>query len=71
MGYLTSHDDMKDAGLLLDPDHVGGGAHDRTKVHRGERGVAQHRARAVVLGSTLQQHWPKIWNRLSNSNNNT
>ena len=42
MGYLTSHDDMKDAGLLLDPDHVRGSAHDRTKVHRGEGGVAQH-----------------------------
>jgi hypothetical protein len=30
-----------------------GAAHDGSKVHGGEGGVAQHAARAVVLGPTL------------------
>ena len=49
----TSHDDVKDTGVALGPDHVGGGAHDGAEVHGGERRVAQHAARAVVLGPAL------------------
>ena len=45
---------MKDTGLLLAAHHVGGGAHDGPEVHGGEGGVAQHAARAVVLGPPLQ-----------------